>query len=198
MRYVAAVLCAGLALPVFSEVSKSAATKTLGSAVAPIRIEVFSDFQCPACKNLHETTLKQLVDEYVNGKKKVFLIHREFPLPMHAYARTAACYACAAERIGKYEQVGDALFRNQETWAKDGNIDKALAGVLSSAEVQKVRALVKDPGVVAEVNRDMELAQTKQIRSTPTMIIRYKDQEYPVANVSYALLKRFIDDLLTK
>src|SRR3982750_934327 len=126
MRFVAAVLCAGLALPVFSEVSKSTATKTLGSAVAPIRIEVFSDFQCPACKNLHETTLKQLVDEYVNGKKKVFLIHREFPLPMHAYARTAACYACAAERIGKYEQVGDALFRNQETWAKDGNIDKVL------------------------------------------------------------------------
>ena len=73
-----------------------------------------------------------------------------------------------------------------------------LAGVLSSAEVQKVRALVKDPGVVAEVNRDMELGQTKQIRSTPTMIIRYKAQEYPVASVSYALLKRFIDDLLTK
>lgn len=187
-------------MPVFSEAPKaaSAPAKTLGSAVAPIRLEVFSDFQCPACKNLHDTTLKQLVDEYVTGKKKIFLIHREFPLPMHAYARTAACYACAAERIGKYELVGDVLFKNQDAWAKDGNIEKFVATVLSAAEMQKVRALSKDPGVISEVNKDVELGHAKQIHSTPTMVLSYKDQQYPIANVSYPLLKRFIDDLLSK
>jgi protein-disulfide isomerase len=195
MRHLAALLCCALTLPVFSEAPR---TKTLGVAVAPIQVEVFSDFQCPACKNLHETTLKQLIDEYVVAKKKVYLVHREFPLPMHAYARTAACYACAAERIGKYEQVGDALFKNQETWAKDGNIDRVLAGVLSPAEMQKVKALSNDPGVIAEVNKDVELGKTKQIRQTPTMILTHKGQQYPVANVSYSLLKRFIDDLLSK
>jgi protein-disulfide isomerase len=197
MRLLAVVFCCALAAPVFSEVSK-APTKALGSAVAPIQLEVFSDFQCPACKNLHETTLKQLIDEYVNSKKKVYLIHREFPLPMHTFARTAASYACAAERLGKYEQVGDALFRNQETWAMDGNIEKCHPGVLSAAELQMVRALTKDPGVVSEVEKDVQLGQSKQVRSTPTMILTYKNQQYPIANVSYSLLKRFIDDLLSK
>jgi hypothetical protein len=40
----------------------------------------------------------------------VYLVQREYPLPIHAYARQAACYACAAERIGRYQEVCDQLF----------------------------------------------------------------------------------------
>ena len=83
--------------------------KAVGLPNAPILMEVFSDFQCPACKTLYEQTLMPLVRDYVSAGK-VYLIHRDFPLPMHAYAREAASYACAAGRIGKYEQVADALF----------------------------------------------------------------------------------------
>src|SRR5215213_7849553 len=82
------------------------AGKTRGVPMAAVTIEVFSDFQCPACKTLHEETLRPLVADYVN-KGKVYLIHRDFPLPMHAYAREAACLACAAGRVGKYDLIAD-------------------------------------------------------------------------------------------
>ena len=62
--------------------------KAFGSKTAPLVLEVFSDFQCPACKTLYATTNRQLIDNYVSNGK-VFLIHRDFPLPMHAHSRVA-------------------------------------------------------------------------------------------------------------
>src|SRR5262249_12238479 len=54
--------------------------EALGSKTAPIVMEVFSDFQCPACKTLFVTTNRPLMDNYVSTSK-VYLIHRDFPLP---------------------------------------------------------------------------------------------------------------------
>jgi protein-disulfide isomerase len=78
--------------------------KAFGSKSAPVVMEVFSDFQCPACKTLFTTTNRRLMDDYVTSGK-VYLIHRDYPLPMHAYSRVAARYARAAAQIGKVEPV---------------------------------------------------------------------------------------------
>ena len=80
----------------------AAGGKALGNPQAPIRIDLYSDYQCPGCKWLHENTIRPLIQEYVNPGK-VYLVQREFPLAMHAHAKEAACYACAAEKIGKYQ-----------------------------------------------------------------------------------------------
>jgi len=49
--------------------------KAFGSKSAPVIMEVFSDFQCPACKNLFLSTNRQLVVNYMNTGK-VSLVHR--------------------------------------------------------------------------------------------------------------------------
>ena len=87
--------------------------KSLGSKSAPITIEVFEDFQCPACRNFYETTVKQLIDDYVNPGK-VYLIHRDFPLDMHPYSHQAARLANAAAELGQFETVEKALFDSQD------------------------------------------------------------------------------------
>ena len=118
------------------------AHKTFGSKNAPLVLEVFSDFQCPACKTLYASTNRQLMDNYVSTNK-VYLIHRDFPLPMHAYSKVAAEYARAAAHLGKTEPVEQTLFENQEKWEKTGDVDGTVAAVLSPAEMAKVRALAK-------------------------------------------------------
>src|SRR4051812_46625209 len=119
------------------------AGKASGSASAPIHIEVFSDFQCPSCKMLYEETLKPMMNDYV-ATGKVYLIHRNFPLQMHQHSREAAAWANASLRVNKYEQVSAALFRQQNSWAADGKIEAALAGVLNAEEMKKVKALLND------------------------------------------------------
>ena len=37
--------------------------KGIGSTSAPITMEVFGDFQCPACRSFFEGTVKQVIDD---------------------------------------------------------------------------------------------------------------------------------------
>jgi protein-disulfide isomerase len=177
---------------------KSAPGKAQGFPTAPVQIEVFSDFECPHCKLLYEDTLRPLMREYV-ASGKVYLIHRDFPLPNHAHAREAACYANASARVNKYEEVCSALFSRQASWSASGNVEEALVSVLSPSELTKVRALAKDPKILAEIDQDVALGQKARFTQTPTMEITHNGHTTPVAgSVSYSILSRYLNDLLSK
>jgi protein-disulfide isomerase len=170
--------------------------KAFGSKTAPVVMEVFSDFQCPACKTLYTGTNRQLMDNYVSTGK-VYLVHRDFPLPMHAYSRIAARYGRAAAQIGKFEPVEQVLFQNQEKWEQSGDVDGTVASVLSVADMAKVRALVKGGTLEAGIDKDYALGQGYHVNQTPTAIIHSKGQTYPVVGiVSYDILHSFLDQLL--
>jgi len=167
-----------------------------GSKSAPIIMEVFSDYQCPACKTLFLTTDHLVVDNYVNTGK-VYLIHRDFPLPMHAYSRVAARYARAAAQIGKLQPVAQVLFQNQEKWEMSGDVDGTVASVLTPAETARVRTLVKGGTLDALIDKDYALGQIYHVNQTPTTILHAKGQTFPVVGVqSFDNLHQFIDQLL--
>jgi len=172
--------------------------KAFGSKNAPLILEVFSDFQCPACKNLYTTTNRELMDNYVSNGK-MYLIHRDFPLPMHAHSKVAAEYARAAAQIGKAEVAEQALFQNQEKWEATGDIDGTVAAVFSAAEMNKVRALVKGGTLDPLIEKDMALGRMYNVNQTPTTIVHSNGQNYPVVGVqSYQVLHQFLDQLLTQ
>src|SRR6516165_4902238 len=78
--------------------------KILGSPSAPIVIEVYSDFGCPACRTFHDQMLPMIVKDYVYSGK-VAVVNHEFPLniPAHKHSREAANYATAAARLELYQ-----------------------------------------------------------------------------------------------
>jgi hypothetical protein len=155
-------------------------------------MEVYSDFQCPACKQLFKTTNQPLIDNYVNTGK-VYLIHRDFPLPMHAHSREAASYARAAAHIGKFETVEQALFQNQEKWEASGDVKGTVAAVLSAAEMKKVQALVDGKTLEPLIEKDKQAGQMIPVSQTPTTVFHCKGQTHPYAGVmSYDLLKQFL------
>jgi protein-disulfide isomerase len=172
--------------------------KATGYPTAPIVIEVYSSFDCPHCKIMHETIEPTLIRDYVMPGK-VYLVKREFPLTGqgHQYAREAAIDATAAARIGKYEPVADALYKNQATWAADGKVWQTVASVLTAGDQAKVQALTKEPGVVAEVQQDYDAGMAGQISSTPTLIVSGKGKRYPFSGVpNYEILRKLLDDML--
>jgi len=171
--------------------------KGFGSKNASVTMEIFSDFQCPACKQLFTTTTQRVMDNYVNNNK-LYLVHRDFPLPMHAYSRVAASYSRAAAHIGKCEAVELALFQNQEKWEMNGDVKGTVAAVLSAAEMKKVQALVDGKTLEPLIDRDKQLGMAVPVNQTPTAIIHTKDgQAYPVVGyVSYDVLKTLLDQLV--
>jgi len=172
--------------------------KAFGSKSAPVVLEIFSDFQCPSCKNLYLTTNHRLRDAYVNTGK-VYLVERDFPLPMHAYSRVAARYGRAAAQIGKFEEVEQALFQNQEKWEQSGDVDGTVAAVLSPSEMNKVRALVKGGTLEAAIEKDIALGRAYNVNQTPTSVFHCKGQTYPYAGgMTFEIMKQFIDQLLAQ
>jgi len=170
--------------------------KAFGSRNAPVIMEIFSDFQCPACRQLFITTTQRVMDNYVNNNK-VFVVHRDFPLPMHAYSRVAASYARAAAHVGKGDAVEMALFQNQEKWEMSGDVKGTVAAVLTPVEMKKVQALVDGKTLEPLIDKDRQLAMAVPVNQTPTSIIHTRDgQSYPVVGyVSFDVLKTLLDQL---
>lgn len=189
--------------PAKPAIEKLTALKSEGSKSAPITIEVFSDYECPACKGLFLQTLPPLIENYVHTGK-VYLIHRDFPLTMHKYSREAARYANAAALIGKFGPVNAALFNQQERWASNasgnGDVDGVVASVLTPAEMAKVRELAKSKEVDMAIQRDYDLGEKfHHVTQTPTSVVEYKGQTYPIVSViPYPILKTFLDQKLSQ
>ncbi|MBP1610451.1 MAG: twin-arginine translocation pathway signal [Acidobacteria bacterium] len=169
-----------------------------GRPDSPVRIEVFSDFQCPACKNFYLDTVRQVLREYA-AEDKVCVIYHEFPLKMHQFSRLAARYSLAAQRLGQrqWRAVMEALYSNQSQWSLDGSIDAVVAKVLDLEDLKKVRKLVEDATVNDSVNRDVTLGNQKEVNHTPTIFIYDGSKEQKVVGgLEYPLLKEYIDRIV--
>jgi len=173
--------------------------KIVGSPTAPVKIEIYSDFECPACKQFHEATLPQLIKDYALPGK-AYIVSHEFPLniPAHKYSREAANYATAAARVGKYDAVADALFAKVASWSATGKVWETVATVLTPEQQKKVQTLVKEPSVLNEVQADVSGGLAAGINETPTLFVSRGSKRYPLTGyaLNYNLLKTMIDDLL--
>jgi protein-disulfide isomerase len=165
-----------------------------GSVMAPVKIEVYSDYSCPHCRAFHEEAIKPLIQDFVS-KNKVQLIHRDFLLGHFKFSHEAALYANAAAKIGKFVAVSDALWAQQPTWTQNGNVEGCVASVLTPAEMTKVKQLMKDPSIEAGIQADMEAAKKLPLTETPTVVITLPHQQpMKVGGISYDLLTRFINE----
>ncbi|HKO05482.1 MAG TPA: thioredoxin domain-containing protein, partial [Candidatus Acidoferrales bacterium] len=172
--------------------------KTLGSRNAPIQLEVFSDYSCPACKGFYMGVVRPMLETYV-ATGKVYLIHRDVVMKIvgHEHSREAARYVNAAARIGRFQEVDAALYDKQEVWTRNGSVDATVAAVLSSRDMKRVRDLVASGKLDVYIDGDVTLGTARGVRSTPTVYITAKGRtELLPGNLSYTLFKRYLDEQL--
>jgi protein-disulfide isomerase len=200
MRMKLCALALAVLLPTLGSGPDIVKGNAFGNPAAPLLIEIFSDFQCPGCKQLHDQTVPQIMKDFVTPGK-AYLIYRYFPLPGHAYGRPSAEYVCAAAQLGKFRQASEALFAKQSTWSLDGKVAEAVDTVLTPPEQKKVRALLKDPAVQSQIAHDLAEGRSVPVQQTPTMVVTFKGRQYPLSGegvFNYTLFKVFLDDLLKK
>ncbi len=169
-----------------------------GSEDSPIRIEVFSDFQCSACREFYLNTIRRVLQDY-SSRDKVCVVYHEFPLTMHRYSREAARYAEAAARLGvpKLLMVMDAIFTDQALWSQDGKLDVSVSKALSREDLLKLKKIMQDSSIDMAVEREIELGNKIEVKSTPTMLISYIGKQNKVEGyVIYPVLKQFIDSIV--
>lgn len=139
---------------------------SLGADSAPATIVVFSDFQCPFCKQL-SPAIAQLQEKYSERLRVVF---HHFPLEaIHPYAREAALAAECAHEQGRFSEMEAALFQNQSKLGTAGWGWFAMqAGIADSTSVNKCVAEARFAG---RLDAEIKLGMTVPVEGTPTVFV---------------------------
>jgi protein-disulfide isomerase len=149
------------------------ASRSKGSAAAPVTVYEMSDFQCPYCRKHALEVFPVLEREFVSTGK-VRWVYINFPLvSIHANAVAAAELAMCAARMGKFWPVHDLLFQHQETWAplkEPGPFLLTLADSVKLPRPAMVKCLASE-AVRAEIQADADGSQRSGAASTPTFYI---------------------------
>lgn len=170
-----------------------------GEAASAVVVEVFSDFQCPACAEFYQRNLRNVLTEYA-AAGGVCVVFQEFPLPQHEHARLASNYAVAALLDSPQVQVRviDALYSSQDRWSANGQVEEALAEVLTQEEIRRLSLRLRDPVIEKEIRHDLAAGERRGVRSTPTIFVRHRGATRRIPpTVQWEILRRYLDYLIS-
>lgn len=140
-------------------------------ANSKVTLVEFGDFQCPAC-GAEYPIITQLLQTY-NGK--INFVFRNFPLPQHQNAQAAAEAAEAAGAQGKFFEMYNMLYTNQQTWGET-DPNKAMNYFTQYAkalrlDMNKWTSEVKSNKYKAKIQSDINDGYAVGVNATPTFFL---------------------------
>jgi len=164
-----------------------------GAVKATVVLEEFADLQCPPCGTI-SGVLKKLEQEYTG---RLRIVYRQFPLPMHNYAMDAAQAAEAAAIQGRFWEMSDLLFQNQNAWSKADNVQpifEQYATTIGLDLAQFKADLGKRDLLDARIKADQDRGHAMEVTGTPTLFLN--NQRVPQQSMSEPGLRTAIDAVL--
>ena len=139
----------------------------MGAKNAPVTIYEFSDFQCPFCSR-GMATIKQVEETY---KGKVAVVFKQYPLPFHDKAPLAAEAALAAHEQGKFWEMHDKMFGNQQALDRP-----ALEGYASELKLNmtKFKAALDSGKFKEQVKAETAQGSAAGVSGTPSFVVNGK------------------------
>ncbi len=159
-----------------------------GDSKAPVTIVEFSDFQCPFCGRV-EGTITQVMNDY---KGKVKFAFKNEPLPFHNNAMIAAQASLAAKSQGKFWEMHDKMYANQQALTRDNLVGYAKELGLDTGKFEKD---LDSQSIKDAIAKDQSEAQKAAANGTPTFFINGRRL---VGAVPVDQFKTIIDDELKK
>jgi protein-disulfide isomerase len=155
---------------------RAAHAVTMGPDNAPVRILVFSDFTCPACRHYSTNVEPNLKNEFVSTGK-VQLKYYDFPLGGAGEHRWGFLAARAARCVGeqnKFWEFHDALFRNQATWAYSSKSPaSSFEGYVTEVggDVNAFKSCLNSDKFADVVTANHALGQSLYVSGTPALFM---------------------------
>lgn len=170
-----------------------------GESTAKLTLVEFLDYQCPYCGRFSRETMPQIDKEYIQTGKVRYVVMN---LPMEATHKSAfkaaEAAACAGEQ-GKFWEMHDRLFANQQTIDQWKSHAEAVG-----LDISKFEACLDGGRQAAQVRSDIAEAQKAGIAGTPSFFLAYTDAKSStiktvtrlVGSQPYAAFKAAIDKQL--
>ena len=144
--------------------------RIMGEEGAPVTIIEYSSLTCPHCASFHTGTLPQVKSDWIDAGK-ARLVYRHFPLDGVALRAAAVANCLEGDRHFTFL---DALFRNQQRWARSDDPIAALGSMAKLAGMDEAtfNACVEDDAEMERIlARAREGAAAFDVQSTPTFVV---------------------------
>ncbi|MDB5181900.1 MAG: Na+/H+ antiporter, NhaA family protein nonfunctional [Candidatus Saccharibacteria bacterium] len=149
-----------------------------GEGTSGVKLVEYGDFQCPACYQ-YFPVVKQVKEKY---KDQITFQFRNFPIyTAHPNAIASARAAEAADLQGKFWEMHDLLYQNQQSWSPSSNPQKDFEAYAKQLglDVPKFTTDFKSSLVNDRVQADLKEATRLKVESTPTFFIDGKKISSP-------------------
>jgi protein-disulfide isomerase len=165
----------------------------IGSESAPVELMEFSDFECPWCARYAVLQVPDIKARLVEGGRlRVRFMH--YPLDNHTKSPQAHLAAACAHEQGRFWEMHDLLFENQDDWLRAGSPERLLAGYAERLrlDMTRYRSCVAERRPWNQVLADKAVGDSLRVGGTPTFYLngRLLD-ETPTADV----LLRLVDSI---
>ena len=160
----------------------NAKDNSMGDPSAPIKIEEFSDFQCPYCEQFHKQTEPLLIQYYVDTGKVQFTyrsmgnwVSGNIGGPNTESQDAAAAAYCAGEQ-NKFWEMHDYLFGNvigENVGSFTTKRLTAIAGKIEGLDINQFNNCYKSGKYTSRVTQDFNDGQAAGITGTPGFILTY-------------------------
>jgi protein-disulfide isomerase len=162
----------------------------LGDPNAPVKVEIYEDFRCSACKYYTQTIEPTIIKDYVETGIVYYSFHNY--IVIDGYDGTKASYnsalasECAADQ-GRFWEYHETLYANQVTEDAALFSDERLATMAQNLNLDMTafNQCFQDQTPASIVDGDIADAQSLGITGTPSIF------------VNGALIKTSLNDLIT-
>lgn len=166
-------------------------TPGYGAEKAPVVVVIFSDYQCPYCKEEAKMIRSNLTQTF---SKEVKVYFKDFPLEqIHNWAKTAAIAGRCVYRseMAKFWDYHDWVFDNQDQLNPE-NFRPKFEVFLNSKGIEALSVLqcFDKKATEADVNKTFAEGRALDVNSTPTLFVNGRRLG---GNVSWPQLKQIVE-----
>ena len=146
----------------------------VGNPDAPIRIDEYSDFQCPYCRIFFENTEEELLASYV-ADGTVYFVYHSFGSFIGEESGAAAEAAYCAGDQGKFWEMHDIIFANQTGENVGAYTDRRLVAFADrlGLDMGEFNSCFDSKKYADMIDQDAKDGIQAGIQATPSFVLTY-------------------------
>jgi protein-disulfide isomerase len=171
----------------------------LGDPNAPVKLAMFEDFKCPACKAFEEMVWPKLEKDYINtGKVQAHFVYFQIIDASTDAGIAGECVYHQSEKL--FWDYKTIVYRSQEdertNWATPEKMIDLAKTYVPDINADDLKTCLEEKRYATDIQKDRDMGVTAGVQGTPSLFVNGKKIEVTARTFDeyYDQVKTIIDE----